>query len=68
MSRTIDGSGGVEGLHGCEIDDGDGDNDGGADGVCLRKWDRVVSNGSDGILVCEVIVSIRGHVAKCMLI
>jgi hypothetical protein len=67
-SRTKDGSDGTERLHGGEVDDGNGDIDRGVDGVLLRKWDRGVSNGSSGILIGEVIVSVRGHIGESVLV
>jgi hypothetical protein len=67
-SKTKVRSGGTEPLECGEIDDRDGDNDRGVDGVHLGKWDRGVSNGSNWILISEVIVSIRGHVGEGMLI
>jgi hypothetical protein len=67
-SRTKYGGCGTEGLEGGKIDNGDGPSDGGSSGVLLGKWDRGVSNGSDGILVCEVLVAIRGHGRGCVLV
>jgi hypothetical protein len=63
-SRTKDGSRGIESLQSGEVDD----RDGGTSGVLLRKWDRGVSNGSDGIFVCELVVAIGGHRRGCVLI
>jgi hypothetical protein len=62
--RTKYSSRSTEGLEGGKIDDGDRSSDGGSSGVLLGKWDRGVSNGSDGILVCKVLVAIRGHVSR----
>jgi hypothetical protein len=67
-SRTKDGSGGTKWLEGSKVDDGDGDIDGGINGVCLGKWDRGVSNGSHRVFVTEVIVAVRGHTGECVLV
>jgi hypothetical protein len=57
-------------LESCEIDDGDGvlDTNRGVDGEIMRKRDRGVSNGSCGVLICEVIVAVRGHIGEGVLV
>jgi hypothetical protein len=59
------GSGGEVSESG-EVDDGDGGLDGnrGVDGKFLWEGDRGVRNGSSRVLLCEVIIAIRGHVVE----
>jgi hypothetical protein len=63
------GNGG-EGSESGEVDDRDRgmDSDRDVDGKLLREWDGGVSSGSSRVLLSKVIVAIRGHIGRSMVV